>query len=168
MKIRRVASNTLGKSFLKMASRLACSKDIENAINSATLPASTKNITSSITNSLRSSQGWDRREFKNFYSIKKMAGAGRQIGIDARHAIDGACVEIELSNQTTFSHDLLKLETAHLNGHCKFGVVIVLTDKTRDAISGHCVSYLTFSKALHWLRIYSHLRVPIVIVGIGN
>lgn len=166
MRIYRIAGNTSGKLLFRQSKNLNSTGDIVRAIALVANSKTTSAITSSISKSLRNSPGWDSNEFQAFHNITQQGGSGRKIAIDARHQADGVCLEIELSNQTAFSHDLLKLETAFLNGHCKVGVVLVLTTRARANISGHCVSYLTFSKARHWLRIYSHLRAPIVIIGI--
>lgn len=166
MRICRIAGNNNGKLQLRNLKYSSSAQDIVRVIGAAPGSSTTRQITSAICGGLRGSVGWDLNEFKGFHKITQQSGSGRQIAIDARNQNDGICLEVELSNQTVFSHDLLKLETAFLNGYCKLGVVVVLTARARFKISSHTISYLTFSKARHWLQIYSHLRVPILIIGI--
>lgn len=168
MKIKKIGGNSQGAAWWGQVPMHTPAKDIAKAIQLtiAKSGTTTSEITSQLTKHLRTTAGWDSTEFKQFHSVQQPSGSGRQIAIDARFKAENVCVEIELSNQTAFSHDLLKIQTANIHKVCDVGVVIALTNSERLKLSKSSTSYLTFEKAAYWLQIYSHLNFPIVLLGI--
>ena len=68
-------------------------------------------FTTGLTPSLRrTSDGWSATEFR--YTAIQPTGGGRPRALDFFHVPSKVALELELSNQTCFSHDLLKLEVA--------------------------------------------------------
>jgi hypothetical protein len=126
-----------------------------------------KVFTESLGRALRdSTQGWRARELQ-FTQVQHEA-AGRPRAIDYFHAPSRVAIELELGNQTVFSHDLLKLEIAFRNGLIGTGVILAPTAATRESLNWNPRnSYLTHENAGTFLHIFGPaLTVPLVVLGL--
>lgn len=112
--------------------------------------------------------GWRPNELP--FTAIQPPGRGRRRAIDYHHVPSNWAVELELANQTTYSHDLLKLETAFRSGLIAAGVVLTMTARARAQVRWTIAnnnSYLTYETAAIWLEIFRPaLTVPLVLLGI--
>jgi len=132
--------------------------------NTSTQKAFTKGITGLLRDS---AQGWSQSETQ--YTHIQPPGQGRPRAIDFFHAPSRTGVELELGNQTCFTHDLLKLEVAFRSNRIARGVILTVSDGT----ARHCCwtrannnSYLCYETACVFLDIFGNaLSVPLCLVG---
>lgn len=128
-----------------------------------------KAFTSGLTPSLRRTpNGWSATELR--YTAIQPTGRGRPRALDFFHTPSRVALELELSNQTCFSHDLLKLEVAFRSSLISCGAIMTVTRAAARALkwkhSGNN-SYLTYEGAEEFLRIFGPvLTVPIALLGL--
>ena len=108
--------------------------------------------------------GWAAAELR--YTPHQPVGRGRPRAIDFHHPQSGVGLELELSLQTVYAHDLLKLETAFANGLIQVGVVLTASKRYQEHQGFQLNPYLSFEHAAEMLRVYGPaFDAPIVILG---
>ncbi|MFG6439949.1 BglII/BstYI family type II restriction endonuclease [Roseateles sp. LKC17W] len=168
MKIKNFVGNKSGLACLQQPKFEAGLIDITSACSIGASIGKTGDITKSITKTLRSLAGWNKTEWKDFHPFVQSLGNKKSFAIDAFHPGSGIAVEVELSNQTAFSHDLMKLDAAYKFNKCSLGVAVALSDSLRMSLSGKTVGYLTFGKACTWLQVVGEtISVPLLVVELG-
>lgn len=128
-----------------------------------------KLFTASLTKLLRDpTRGWRASELP--YTPIQPQGRGRPRAIDFFHDVERTAIELELSNQTCFSHDLLKLETAFRHGYIMSAAIITIHDSAAHSLNWRRKgnnSYLTFETASTFLAVFAPaLSVPILLRGL--
>lgn len=93
---------------------------------------------------------------------------GRRRTNDFQHAPERISIELELGNQTCYSHDLLKLDSAYRNEFARAGVVVVLSVALANAYGWRLPNcYLSDIYAKEMLGVFGpSLRVPLVVLAI--
>lgn len=125
-----------------------------------------KQFTRALTASLRDvASGWQATELR--YASQQTVGRGRRGAIDYFHVKEGVGVEMELGNQTVFTHDLLKLELAFKTERIAAGIILTASASARKSMDwnrGNC--YLTLESASRFLPVFGPaLTVPLVVFG---
>lgn len=142
---------------------------LQTLVNAAAgLHAATGNaaVTDHFTAAARGAGGW-QKEFQAYTPYVLPAG-GRPSGIDLYHAASRIGIELEFSNQTAMSHDLLKLITLHRNGHADLCLLVTLGDAARANLGYNANnSYLTFQTAHRYLQRFQGAlgQMPFVLLG---
>ena len=140
---------------------------LDNALAART-NTNQKEFTSALTSSLRvGAHGWSATEFK--YTSIQPTGRGHPRAIDFFHIPSKTGIELELSNQTCFSHDLLKMEVAFREGLINAGVILTVASNAARQLGwkgGSNKAYLNFESADTFLGIFAPaITVPVVLLG---
>lgn len=138
---------------------------INDALKAQTGTPSQKQFKSILSPSLRlTCNGWSPKEFP-FSSQTQVLGRPR--AIDYFHQTSKTGIELELSNQTVLSHDLIKLEVAYRERRVALGVILTVSTATRKSLAWKCDNwYLTFESSQVWVNTLAKaLTVPIVVLA---
>lgn len=139
---------------------------LNGALGIPSAPLTQKEFTRTLTSALRNqADGWQKKELR--YTSLQPLGRGRRRAIDFFHIKSRAAIELELGNQTVFSHDLLKLELAYRNKLIDVAVVLSATAAARHHLKWNRGKYyLTSENGEAFLRIFEPaLTVPLVVLG---
>ena len=142
--------------------------DIADAVRPIVTAESCDVITKAvISNFVALNRGW-RAEFWDFTPFR-LQGSGRRAGIDLFHEHLRFAVEVELSNQTAMSHDLLKLMTCQRNGKCDGGMIITIERSVRNVFGfgTRSSASLHYETAHRWCDIFEKsLSFPFSLVAL--